>query len=146
MFSVIHGHFYPDDFLVPDASYVTVFRDPFERTRSHFDDRRKWRGVVAAPEAERSYEEFALSQKMVNFQTKRINGRKLEFFNHVGITEELDKYVRYFDKSGKATLPNLNQTRERSETTTDASFLEKFNAANKEDIELYHSARKRVRE
>jgi len=140
-FSVIHGHFSPDDFSVNAASYVTVFRDPLQRTRSHFDDMKKWRGVVSNSCADLSFEEFALHESMVNFQTKRIRGKDLCSFCHFGITEDFDRYCRNFDRSGCIGLRRFNQSKKPNKISVSPSFLRRFEIAHREDIQLYQRAK-----
>ncbi len=98
-FSVIHGHFSPSDVDISDARLVTVFREPLERTVSHY---RFWKDCLVRGEptpewfnAGMSFEDFALSSHMSNFQSRRIGEGGLEQFEHVGATEKLSDFCRY---------------------------------------------------
>lgn len=151
-FRVVHGHFSPD-FIMNKAGgirLVTVIRDPLERTLSGYfflrnlepvEDKRMppWykRGM--------SFEEFAFSKEMVNYQTKFLGDHNLSIFDLVGTTDQLECFCRFFNPRGGVGVSRLNSSN-RPRICLTEDFLSCFRDTYSLDYNLYETAQRRVLE
>lgn len=151
-FAAVHGQFdmaTVRDMLPSDTRFVTVLRDPLQRTVSEF---KYWHvsqgraharhGIAYDPDMR--FTDYALHKSLRNFQSKALGGWDISDFHLVGITERLDAY---FEELGLHTGPNsphLNQSPPRLDEIdlgiTD-DFMRRFQEANELDYELYERAR-----
>ena len=147
---IIHGHFRPSRIELHNHLLITVVRDPLERTKSHY----RWinqaieEGLKSPAtywfNPQMTFEDFALSERLVNFQAKWI-GSNLDQFHHVGITENIDKYVAQLTPTGNNLLLNRLNCFERTiEISTSSQFLEKFKQIYKDDYNIYNEAMSRI--
>jgi len=145
-FAVVHGHFTADFIsgIDPTLRLVTVIRDPLERALSHYFYWNKFASIDSKPKPEgyyfgMSFEEFSELPEMINFQTKYLGSRNISDFKYVGVTEQLDRYCRYFDPNGKIPQFRLNTTK-RSPINLSDDFVASFRQANYSDYQLYETA------
>ena len=149
--TILHGHFNSDMLpgnITESAKKVTVIRNPLKRALSQYKffltrpdvvGKQPWffRGMTL--------EDFLLADHVTNFQTQFLGNDKLENFDHVGITENLSDYKRFFDIYGNIPIGRLN--------TTDSVILPvkpsqqliyKFKQLNRQDYLLYDYAKNRT--
>lgn len=147
-FSVIHGHFRADQFDIPDAKHVVVLRRPDRRVFSHFNF---YNGLAATGgrlptdfTPGMSFEEFIQLDAQINLQAQYLGSRPLKDFDHIGITEQLDQFCRYFEPAGKANIPHLNRSVNFAPPEIAGSTWELFRELNELDYRLYSEAYKIV--
>jgi hypothetical protein len=88
-----------------------------------------------------SFEEFALTEQMINFQTRRLGNKNIESFSHVGTTDNLRSYMDYFDPLRAVNIKRLNES-----PSTPVCYPHGFECEirdiYKEDYNLYEAALK----
>lgn len=155
-FEVIYGNFKADRFdgVVDNPRLVTVFRDPLARTVSHFLQWRQTRGTAVlrdglAYDSSTSFEEFAFSDAMQNFQSNTLGSKQLDDFEHVGVTEHLGKFLFTLDLVNEESTTlrlNASPNSDKSDLAVLDSdvFQRDYEAANSRDYELYFSALEQI--
>lgn len=147
-FSIIHGHFSPGDIAVDNAKLVTVFREPLNRTLSHFrfwlDSHAKGISLPSWFDPEMHFEDFALSSHMSNLQARYVGEDGLEQFEHVGVTRQLNEYCQFFDPTQSTPLPWLNRSRKTFTPDLNEAFIKQFRSNNVLDYAFYSQALERV--
>lgn len=161
-FKLIHGHFhyYKYSQVFPEAKYIVCLRDPVARTISQY-----FHIIEEADPNHWLYENLSTGKMdLVAFsalpnirraQSAFTDGRDIEDFDHIFLTEHLAESVHqfqirfgfqrsdpYMNLEGEASLPNTNprsarnvQRREFSKTE-----LEQARLMLSEDVELYDKA------
>lgn len=150
----IIGHFNYDAFdnmlhLRPVKQY-TVLREPLERTISHYRylqahrhrDRRFF-GWMKPEGLSLSFEEFALSASVKNFQTKYA-GTDFGRYELIGTTEKMNDFmiqIGLIDSTAK--MPRYNQTDQKlpvPKISNDAGFISEFKDFHSIDYAMYDKA------
>lgn len=148
---VVIGHFTFDQVsgvLPPDNyQYRTLLRDPLQRMISHYEfvQRRsvptaKLR-VVPEDALTTSFEEFALSEPLRNFQTQAV-GTRPEVYELIGVVDFLEPFL---EASGLRTpassnhVPRLNVSPCQAPRKFDQGFLREFEQWHSADYALYQS-------
>ncbi|MDE2025030.1 MAG: hypothetical protein KGJ07_00890 [Patescibacteria group bacterium] len=161
---VLHGHFSADRFdsIIEDPLRSIVLREPLERTRAAYDHWRRAKGrtewlnnLPFDPTV--TFEDYALSEKLQNYQAQAISGKTLSAFDVVGVTDDLESFGNkllelfiqegWCDRSviGNVSIPNFNRTPSRRKTSVpqpNTNFAEEFRRFHNEDYQLYHEARR----
>jgi hypothetical protein len=161
-FDIIHGHFFYAKYagLFPDAFFITCLREPLARTISQYfhileeADEQHWlfadikSGRMGLPE-------FAALPNIRRAQTMFLEGRNLEDYHHIGLTEKLaqsiynfqilfnfDRYDPYMVSTGEDSVPNVNPRSARKQTgrVIDKASREKTKEILVEDYDLYARA------
>lgn len=152
----IHGHFLANkyDRLYRDAPVVTWVRDPVDRIVSQYHY------TFRCPDMEHpifrrlvrnkpTLEEFVRIRQLRNVQSTYINGKKLEKFRFIGVTEEYEKsielFAKIFDIEEPLAVPAANVNKERQDDgyVLDPETRTLIERCNSLDIELYAEARRR---
>lgn len=145
-FAIIHGHFQPDELVLPNTKFVTVMREPLDRAMSNYvfwiSMYKKGDKMPAWFSDKTSFREFVGNSEQINFQATYLNGRGLDSFAHVGVTEDLEGYSRIFDPEGKVILQKLNKA-VIATPFIEPDLVEEFKEANKIDYALYQNAKLR---
>jgi len=154
-FDFIHGHFFYQKYadIFPDAVYVTCLRHPVHRIVSqynhilHEQDESEWlyRYIV---ENDMDVVDFAAMDGIHNAQSLHLQGRSVENYDFVFISEWLDmsfaafckRYrFRYLDPYASADsevrVPGINRRKKAFEVTR--AMQEKIYGVATEDVELY---------
>lgn len=147
--AAIHGHFQADKFdgLICDPFKTVIFRDPLQRVASHYRYWRMSKGVlnerVYIPyDPKMSFQDFALSLPMQNYQTKALGANPIECFDVVGVAEGLESFISEFARKREGyghpvstKLMRLNASTEYSAKThgADACFEKTFKSLNELD-------------
>lgn len=141
---IVHGHFPPSKFENSGANLITAFREPLDRTRSHYNWlKERYDGNKNFPvwfDPNISFEEFALSDRMTNFQSKYIEGRNLSDFSHLGVTTHLDLYCAEICPDSKIALKHMNRTSRPLVLDLSDNFIAEFKTRYSDDIRIYNEA------
>ncbi|MBS1249538.1 MAG: hypothetical protein MAG431_01118 [Chloroflexi bacterium] len=151
--AVIKGHFRPDLFaeLIPSSFTSVVLREPLTRMISQY---RHWKRAggdmgfrVEIPyDPEMTFEEYAFREELANFQTRALGMMKVDEFDLVGITSNLDKFVARLkglplQENFEATQVNyIGHEADYEELGITPQIIEKFKEFNAEDYENYQKA------
>lgn len=160
---IIHGHFLANryDDLVENPLRSIVFRDPLARIHSEYNHWKRAEGrvvfrVTLPYDPSMSFEDYALSQDLQNYQTQAVAGKPLTDFDVVGVTENLDKYkdalIELFIEQGwcdksvleAVSMPRFNQTpivRRTNRQDLSDTFIQQFRSFHNEDYQLYDAAK-----
>lgn len=104
-FRIIHGHFFYSKYgdVFPDARYITILRDPVERTisnyfhllRSRDMNHKNYRLIV---ENKLDVVGFSELNTVSQAQSRFVKGRPIEDFTLVGLTEDMNTTVKLVRK------------------------------------------------
>lgn len=159
--NLINGHFNADKFdtQIQNPFRTIIFREPLERTISHFRYWEKSKGIlnhrINIPYDQGiSFRDFALNQQLVNFQSKSLGGMSIGDFDVVGITENMNSFVSDFlKKRGILEYPieirKLNESsvkNKREGLGIDPTFIHKFTIFNAQDYECWEKAKEMITE
>jgi hypothetical protein len=157
-FRAIHGHFHYVKYAerLPDAAFITCVRHPVARAISQFKhvaalpDGADWRGPLIRS-GEMSVVDFVASDDNIRqAMTIHLEGRTIEDYDFVFITERLEKGLRMFARrmgyglSGE--LPHVNTSSSRSERRglemppVTEEHKQKVYGLMPEDVDLYRRA------
>jgi hypothetical protein len=161
-FDIIHGHFpyrkYAD--LFPDAFFVTCLRDPLARTLSNYrhllEEGDPSHFLYADIQSgAMGLSEYAELPQVRRAQTQYLEGRPIDAFHHLGLTERLaesiyhfqvlfnfDRNDPYMNLEGEASVPNTNpgSARHAIAPKFDKATLDKTRSLLEEDYDLYARA------
>lgn len=145
-YDVITGHLTGDRFvrIVPpsEACYTSVLRDPLDRAYSHYQHWVRSRGLARfrfMPQYSSvvSFEEFALSPEMHNYQTSAL-GINAKEFEVIGISHNLPEYLEELGLSQlDEPIPHLNKSLYEPISVLDRGFVMDFVEVNSLDYQLY---------
>lgn len=155
-FSAIHGHFCADQFdnVLEKPVYATMTREPLERAFSHYNHWKRYQGgddwrVTIPYDPQLTFEEFALSEALINYQTQALGSVEISRFAVVGVTENIDAYTHKLftlAQEMKITtakrLPKVEKLNSSStiggrHKITSSPFVSEFRKRNDQDYQLY---------
>lgn len=144
--SIVIGHFSVTQvlpYLNPkNHEYRTVLRHSLNRMWSHFNYFMAHKGdvghrTVPCYKHNMSFEEFALSPEMKNYQLGAV-GNDLSIYKHIGITEHLDLFTREIGLiKDNETTPKVNCFYQEM-PPLDKEFIVQFETFHALDYELYN--------
>ena len=152
-YGAISGHFAADQFdnLIKRPHLRTiVFRDPKSRVDSHYKYFMSHFGranqrIKMKYRPGLTYREFALSDEMSNWQTRALSSRKIEEFDVIGVTENLDSFIRELDRrlghAFEGPIQRLNEAIDKREFSLEGADLAEFLRKNEDDYNLYERAK-----
>jgi hypothetical protein len=112
-YKVIHGHFYADkyDKLPCELNFVTFLRHPVDRVLSNYyylqrNPERKNPDARLIHKFNYTLEQYIAHADARNVQHQFLNGKNLEEFSFVGITEKYAESILLFNKIFGANLGN----------------------------------------
>ena len=148
----IHGHFLPYKYRglsAADARFVTWFRDPVDRLRSHYDFwQREYDPATAGLVHQRmmteqwNFERFALGPELRNIYALFLWRFPLERFDFIGIFENLHEDMVRFAQGYLGGEIDLKHARASAEARTplDDSLIERIIEWHAIDMRLYQRA------
>ena len=154
---VVHGHFVAAKYwrVVPDARFVTWFRDPVERLASHYhywlrEPDPKNATCRRLIEQKLSLEAFAAPPEMRDVHARFLGGVPIEAFAFVGLTETFDESMETFrrlfcpDRRFEAGRHNANPARAGERYDLEPPLRAALERLNRADRTLYDRARARA--
>lgn len=152
----IIGHFKATRFdkEFPQALHAAWFRDPVQRTLSHFHHTQRNAGPAAKLNLAPGFTlaDFLSKTAMHDLQTSKLRGKRLADFAFVGLTERFDLSLQLFARRFGWPEPevsprkNVNQSRKGGAYTVDDDSLRLILECNTRDVELYREAQERFAE
>lgn len=148
--AAIHGHFSPQRFrgLVENPMMTVVLRDPLERMISHYFHWKRtggkagWR-IETPFDPSLGFVQFARREEMHNFQSKVLAGKKLQDFDYVGVTKNLDYFLGKIRGNNHGKAPNMHSVAKKpkyAELGITEGFIKKFKKYNAKDYKNYSLA------
>tara|TARA_R110000787_G_scaffold188209_4_gene299982 strand:+ start:2138 stop:2845 length:708 start_codon:yes stop_codon:yes gene_type:complete len=167
-FEIIHGHFHYKKYenIFPEAKYITCLRDPLKRTISQYHhiiqeaDPQHWlyerlsTGVM-------DFADFAALPNIKRAQSWYMEGRDINDFDHISLTENLAESVYQFQVmlnfqrndpymvfEGEKSLPNTNPSTARKVAKKEITKAQLAQAKEIlcEDYDLYERAVSKFRQ
>ncbi|TMO83650.1 sulfotransferase family 2 domain-containing protein [Pseudoalteromonas spongiae] len=162
-FEVVHGHFHYKKYssIFPNAKFITCLRDPLKRTVSQYHhiiqeaDPNHWLYERLSKD-QMDIVEFASLPNIRRAQSLYMEGREVEDYDHIALTENLAESIYQFQVlfnfqrndpymalEGEASIPNTNPATARTvekKKLTDAQ-LAKVKEILHEDYDLYERAK-----
>jgi hypothetical protein len=155
-FDFIHGHFFYRKYadLFPDASYITCLRHPVDRIISQFNhvyfernpDDWQYKAIV---ENDLDVADFATFDGVRDAQARHLEGRDIEDYDFVFVSEYLGQSLRAFQDiytfgrrdpfmpgtAADGALPSLNARTDKVEVSQ--AQREKIYSVAYEDVDVY---------
>ena len=161
-FDVIHGHFHVSKYLdvFPEAKYLVCLREPVSRTLSQYyhiieeGEGSHW-SYNQLMSGEMDLIDFAGLPFVKRAQSAHIEGKKIQDFSHVFLSEKLPDSIHKFQLNhnfqrndpfmgleGEASIPNTNprSARKNAKKEFSKAYLKKVKEVIYEDVELYNEA------
>lgn len=158
--TVVHGHFIATkyDRHFPDGQLATWLRDPVERLvsqyyhllRTPYPSHEIWQKLHRH---NMTLIEFAKLEELRNIHSKFLDGKSLDEFDFVGITEEFDQGWSLFQRLFFSHIPlkalearNQNPEKKGKRYELDAGTRNVIVQCNEADMALYDKGKRRFRE
>ena len=138
----LSGHFSVSRYmhLFPTINVVTFMRDPVAQVVSHYTFFKTHFGY------DKPLEDFVREDRFSNSQFLRLQGKPLELFGFVGITEEyltsLKIINNLFETNIEEMQENKNESSASLKQSLDRETVALIKKHNAKDIELYNKAKK----
>ena len=151
--AVVHGHFTPSLFrgILDNPFSSIILRDPLDRIIALYEEWQRLNGKVdwrvkLPYKKSISFNEFALAEEFINFQSKSLGSQRLGDYDLVGVTECQAGFIaqlRNKDWTGyiKPTSQEyaLNKAPYKS-LGIDKDFVEEFKTLHQMDYAIYQQA------
>ncbi len=152
----IHGHFLPYKYehlyQTDEHTFVTWFRDPFERLTSHYyywkeyHDKMKVQPLLKKfLEEEWTFEDFAFSEEVRNIYSLFLWNFPVERFDFIGITEFYDEDLTFFAENylgiPDVKIPKKNVNKKSTDKKiNDQGLIREIKEFHAKDYQLYNYA------
>jgi hypothetical protein len=152
--AVVHGHFTPNLFRgIFDNPFISIIlRDPLERMIALYDEWNQkkgkvdWRATIPF-QAKTQFQEFALQEEFINYQSKSLGNRRLGDYDLVGVAEcqagfiaqlKNEDWTEYIPSESSGYKLDKPPYKKLGITPV---FLEEFQEANQMDYSIYQQAK-----